>query len=101
MKPRSLTALPLITLPILLAQVFSACSSDNNPAAGPPAASTSSPSSGEGGAGGMGGAGGGMPMPSALCQTQSLPARPFSAGPYGVHRGEIADDFTLPLADGT
>ncbi len=36
-----------------------------------------------------------------FCQSQNLTAAAFSAGPYGVHRGDLADDFTLPLADGT
>ena len=35
-----------------------------------------------------------------FCQTQNLPALPFATGPYGVHRGDLADDFTLTLADG-
>ena len=30
-----------------------------------------------------------------------LPARAFAAGPYGVHRGDLSDDFQVPLTDGT
>ena len=56
---------------------------------------------GAGGTGGAGGAGGSAPDPSALCAELSLPVRPFSAGPFGTHRGEIADDFTLELMDGS
>src|SRR4051794_35821677 len=99
MKHPRLAALPLATIPLVLAQVFAACSSSDT-TSGAHAASTSSSSSGSG-AGGGGGAGGGMPMPSAICQTLNLAARPFAQGPYGVHRGEIADDFTLPLVDGS
>ena len=35
-----------------------------------------------------------------FCTTASLPTVPFSAGPYGTHRGELADDFSLPLVGG-
>ena len=31
----------------------------------------------------------------------NLPALAFSAGPYGVHRGDVSDDFQVPLTDGT
>ena len=36
-----------------------------------------------------------------FCVDGGWSARPFAAGPYGTHRHETADDFTLPLADGT
>src|SRR5689334_12476650 len=100
MTPYRLAILPLFSIPLLLAPAFAACSSNGATSSTNTAASSSS-SSGAGGAGGGGGAGGAMPMPSAICQTLNLNARPFSQGPYGVHRGEIADDFTLPLADGS
>ena len=35
------------------------------------------------------------------CETAMLPVRAWSDGPYGIHRNEIADDFTLDLVDGT
>lgn len=31
----------------------------------------------------------------------NLPALAFSAGPYGVHRGDVSDDFQVPLTDGS
>lgn len=39
--------------------------------------------------------------PAAVCRTLGLPERPFAAGPYGVHRGDRADDFSIELRDGT
>lgn len=36
-----------------------------------------------------------------FCQSQNLSAVAFASGPYGVHRGDLADDFTLPLVDGS
>ncbi len=84
-----------VAVPFVAACSLAACSSDDEPA-------PSSTSTGTGGAGGgAGGAGGGVPDPTAICEELSLPARAFSEGPYGVHRGEIADDFTVDLADGT
>lgn len=41
------------------------------------------------------------PPPSAACQALGLPSRAWSSGPYGVHRGEIAGDFSLPMMDGS
>ncbi len=38
---------------------------------------------------------------SASCSDLGLPTVPFSPGPYGANRGDIADDFTVPLVDGT
>ena len=31
----------------------------------------------------------------------NLPVLAFSAGPYGSHRGDVSDDFSVPLTDGT
>jgi hypothetical protein len=36
-----------------------------------------------------------------FCQTAGLSVKAFSEGPYGPLRHETADDFTLPLVDGT
>jgi hypothetical protein len=36
-----------------------------------------------------------------VCDALGLPVRAWSAGPYGTHRGELADDFELPEHDGT
>ena len=41
------------------------------------------------------------PPPSAACQALSLPSRAWSSGPYGVDRGQIAGDFSLPMMDGS
>ena len=84
---------------MLAALTSPACSSSTEQ---PTTASTSS-SSGTGGTGGTGtgGSGGGGPDPTLACQALGLPSRPFSTGPYGTHRGEVADDFTVDLADGT
>ncbi len=38
---------------------------------------------------------------SALCDGLGLPTLPFSPGPYGTHRHDLAGDFTLNLADGS
>lgn len=53
------------------------------------------------GSGGGGGEGGMKPDPSAACAAMGLPVRAWTDGPYGTHRGEIADGFTLELLDGT
>lgn len=52
---------------------------------------------------GTGGAGGTPPTfdPKVVCTEEMITPRAFEAGPYGVHRGDVADDFTLELADGT
>src|SRR5262249_37565464 len=39
--------------------------------------------------------------PTVACKDLGLTSRPFSAGPYGKHRGDVADDFSVPLLDGT
>ncbi len=54
---------------------------------------------------GAGGSGSGTtsstpPGPS-YCETAMLPARAWSDGPYGAHRNEIADDFSVELVDGS
>jgi hypothetical protein len=35
------------------------------------------------------------------CDSLSLKTTAFAAGPYGLHRGDVADDFTLPIIDGS
>src|SRR5262245_37499422 len=56
-------------------------------------------SGGSAGAGGQGGSAGADP--TAICTALDLPVLRFATGPFGTHRGELADDFTLPLIDGT
>lgn len=68
--------------------------------------STTSSSSGDASSSsstGSGGAGGTAPVfdPKVVCTEESLTPRAFEAGPYGVHRGDLADDFSLPLTDGS
>lgn len=38
--------------------------------------------------------------PNAICGELGLPELAFADGPFGVHRGELADDFTMELRDG-
>lgn len=72
------------------------CSSDET------AAASTAATSGSGGAGGDGGAGGSAPDPSAFCVEQNLPVLAFdSTGPYGTRRHDVAEDFSVPLVDGT
>lgn len=103
----SLHLLPALVIPFLVAApAMPACSSTDT-APGTTGGSSSSSSLGGGGAGGAstttgsGGQGGSAPDPSAICAALGLTARPFEAGPYGPHRGDLADDFTVELADGT
>ncbi len=35
------------------------------------------------------------------CMDGGWSAQPFAAGPYGTHRHDLADDFSLPLTDGS
>jgi Peptide-N-glycosidase F, C terminal len=39
--------------------------------------------------------------PSGDCEQLGLAARPFSEGPYGLHRGDLAEDFSVALLDGS
>jgi hypothetical protein len=39
--------------------------------------------------------------PPTVCDTLGLEALPWSTGPYGTARHELADDFTIPQVDGT
>jgi hypothetical protein len=99
--------LPVLALPALATLVAAACSSGGVAATSTTSSSSSSSStSGTGGTTGTGGAGtggsgGAAPGPSAVCKDLGLAVRPFAAGPYGPHRGDVADDFTVDLADGT
>ncbi|MBM4359617.1 MAG: hypothetical protein FJ096_16060 [Deltaproteobacteria bacterium] len=57
---------------------------------------------GAGGSGGSGGAGGAAVDPSAFCGEEGLPVRAFDPmGPFGKLRHERAEDFEVPLTDGT
>ena len=39
--------------------------------------------------------------PAPACVDGGWSAQPFAAGPYGTHRHDLADDFALPMTDGT
>jgi hypothetical protein len=93
MRHRLLAALAAASLAAALAP---ACSSGSDTAA-----TTSSSTEASSSTTASGGAGGAAPDPGALCATLGLTRRAFAAGPYGEHRGEVADDFTLDLTDGT
>lgn len=71
---------------------LASCSSPNN-------SNTSSSTTGSGGSGGSGGAGGegGAPPTSIVCDGLGLPSKPFSDGPTGSYRRDIAADFSLEL----
>jgi hypothetical protein len=111
MRRTALHLLPVFALPVAAALATPACSSSATQSM---ATSVSSSSSSGGGAGGTGattgtsgatsdtgGTGGAGPDPTQICKDLMLTARPFAQGPYGKHRGEVADDFTVDLADGT
>lgn len=100
----------ILTLGLLLVAAtsisFAASCSDDAADDGTTSATTTSSSStggaaGVGGSGGDGGAGGMTPDPTAICAELGLESLPFSAGPYGTHRGDLAEGFTVSLADGT
>ncbi|MEO7331022.1 MAG: peptide-N-glycosidase F-related protein [Minicystis sp.] len=104
--------LALFALPLLAAPLFAACSEGAAPTTSSgtttttggtttTTAATTTGTGGSGGTGGQGGAGGTAPDVSALCKAQMLPIRSFAEGPYGTHLGELADDFTVDLLDGT
>jgi hypothetical protein len=109
MRRTSSRLLSLLALPLLAAPVFAACSDATQPSTSAAATTGTSTTTttvttgtgGSGGAGGQGGMGGMAPDPSALCKAQGLPIRPFAEGPYGTHRGDVSDDFTVDLLDGT
>jgi peptide-N-glycosidase F-like protein len=63
------------------------------------AATTATTASVGAGAGGQGGSGG--TDPAAVCAELDLPVLPFAGGPFGTHRGELADDFEVALVDGS
>ncbi len=121
MDPRRLLAIATGTL---LAATYVACSSTDDAASKASAATTgatgtTTTATGSGGAGGSGGGPGGSggvtaedagapdaapdaaAIDTTICDAMGLAPRPFAAGPYGPHRGDLADDFTIDLADGS
>jgi len=87
-------------LAVLTVGLFMACSSDESVGSKTTAATSA--------AGGSGGFGGAMtttssePPPPTVCETETIATIPFdSEGPYGILRHDVAEDFTLPLRDGS
>jgi hypothetical protein len=74
---------------------FAACEGPELPAEATSSGATSGSGAGGGGSGGQGGS-----APD-VCAGLGRASVPFSEGPYGTYRGEIAEDFTVPLMDGT
>ncbi|MBM4377431.1 MAG: hypothetical protein FJ095_20315 [Deltaproteobacteria bacterium] len=106
MTPHRLAPLGL-GLVLLAGTTFAACSADETSSTSVAAASSTS-ATGAGGAGGTGGTGGaggvgGAPVaPSDFCVAEGLPSVAFDAvGPYGKKRHQLAEDFEVPLVDGT
>lgn len=94
----------LCALGAILGLALTACADDTGQggSAGAPVAGAGGAGAGAaGGMGGAGGAGGAAPDPSLLCGALGLPVRELATGPYGAHRGELAEPFVLPLQDGT
>ncbi|MFO0614354.1 MAG: peptide-N-glycosidase F-related protein [Polyangiaceae bacterium] len=89
-----------LVLLLSLGPVIAGCDSGTNATTTSSASSSDASSSSSTGAGG---AGGSAPSfdPKAVCAELSRTPRAFEAGPYGQHRGDVAGDFTLDLADGT
>lgn len=79
---------------------LAACTSSSNESA---QGATTSGGAVDAGAGGEGPDAGddeeAPPLPT-VCDVLGMPEQPFAAGPYGNHRHELADDFTLPLTGG-
>ena len=50
---------------------------------------------------GEGGSGGSLPPADLICGELGLSSLAWSSGPYGAHRGEVAEDFTLDLVSGS
>ncbi len=97
---------PLVMLALSLAVVgsFASCSEESvNPSDGDDTSTTSTGvSEGGGGSTGTGGGGGGPPVdPTAICTELGLESVPFVDGPFGTYRGELADDFTVPIVGGS
>jgi hypothetical protein len=101
MRPFSTSFTAILGLPALVA-LLPAC--DGNGGAGSGGSTTSTTTSvstgGTGGAGGTGGTTMSMPAGPTYCETAGLPVREWSEGPYGVHRQEVAGDFTVNLVGG-
>lgn len=98
MSPSKLASL------FVLALIVPACSDDSSGTGGSGAAPAGAGGSGGApvaGGGGEGGSGGSLPPADLICGELGLPSLPWSSGPYGVHRGDLAEDFTLSMVDGT
>jgi hypothetical protein len=86
------------------ALIVPACSDDTTGTGGSGAAPAGAGGSGgapTAGSGGEGGSGGSLPPADLICGELGLPSLGWSSGPYGTHRGEVAEDFTLSLVGGS
>ena len=61
---------------------------------------TTTTGSGGGSTTGTGGGGGMTPDPSVICAELGLAIEPRASGPFGTTRGELAENFELPLLGG-
>jgi hypothetical protein len=91
---------------VLAASVAAGCSTDSDSTPTDTGAADAGDGSGDAAVGDTGADGDAEPdagpVPGSVCDELGLLPVPFdSAGPYGVLRHELADDFTLPLADGS
>jgi len=101
MRFASLRPLPFALLAAL--GLLPSCGTSDTGGAGGATTTTTTTTSETGGAGGTGGVTTTTTTDTgpSYCDTAMLPERAWSDGPYGIHRNEIADDFTLDLTDGT
>jgi len=91
------------TLTVLIG-LLASCGSSETGTGATTTSGTTTGDTGGGGATGSGGTGGATTTPTpepSWCIEAGLPQRAFAEGPYGIHRHETADDFTVDLADGT
>ncbi len=93
-----------LALPFLASiGLVAGCGSDVTETSGTSTTTTTTTNAGTGGAGGTTTSDTTTTTSAgpSYCETAMLPQRAWSDGPYGTHRGELADDFTLELVDGT
>lgn len=102
---RALFLAPLLPFALLAVPACGGSDDDASTAGSAGQAGSGGGSAGSGGGAGSGagqaGAAGGAVDPTAVCKELGLPSRPFASGPYGTHRGDLSDDFSLDLVDGT
>jgi hypothetical protein len=96
----------VLSLALLVGGSFASCSKESaEDADGSDTTTSTSTGASDGGGGATtsstGGGGGGPPIdPTVICTELGLESVPFADGPYGTHRGDLADDFTVPIVGG-